>query len=351
MLALGIYFLGEIEDGERITKKIKYWEDMKSAWKSHRDEIRKIQDQFHFKLPVELLVPAPSEEGEDVLTSFNDALFSICAARNNNAQLSILTKETKKGFFDLIKRLLPKEINDRVEWKTNEWSDKTKRPISPRDIIAFSWIPLMTLNDAGLLPRDENGSKKFAVAVQNIYSGKGKLAEEFDRLMRDPEVSDPPRNGKYKLHNSAIASAFKVSAKLPTLYDHIFIKMPDAYNKSGGSFGRIDAVKYGKEKGKRPRKFLSPYLQRESDYKVPDGYIPPILYGLRALMEVDKNGNIDWKTDPEAFLDEHLEALMVTFGGLMRTVNFDPQKVGKHPVFYDVMLNYVNMLHSGVPQQ
>ena len=348
MLALGIYFLDALENGKEITKKIRYWEDMKNAWNVHRDEIRKNRDQFDFKLPVELLVPADLEEGED---NFNDALFSICAARNNNAQLSILAKENKKGFFDLIRKLLPKEISSRVEWKTNEWDDKTKTSISPRDIIAFSWIPLMVLNEAGHLPKEKNGDKKFAIAVQNIYSGKGKLAEEFDKLMRDSDVSGPPRNGKYELHNSAVASAFEVSAKLPELYDHIFLNMPNAYNKTGGSFGKIDAVKYGKEKGKRPRKFLSPYLQKESDYKVPDGYIPPILYGLRALMEVDEKGNIDWKTEPEAFLDEHLESLMETFGGLMKTVNFDPQKVGKNQVFYDVMFNYVNMLYSGTPQQ
>lgn len=350
MLALGLYFLEELENGKEITRRIRYWEDMKNAWSAHRDEIRKIRDQFDFKLPVELLVPSDpidSEEGEGVFFYFKDALFSICAARNNNAQLSILAKENKKGFFDSIRNLLPKEISDRVEWKTNEWNDKTKTSISPRDIIAFSWIPLMVLNEAGCLPKEDNGDKKFVIAVQNIYSGKGKLAEEFDKLMGDPEVSGPPRNGKYELHNSTVASAFEVSAKLPILYDHIFLNMPDAYNKTGGSFGGINAVKYGKEKGKRPRKFLSPYMQKESDYKVPDGYIPPILYGLSALMEVDKNGNVDWKTDPEAFLNKHLGELMLTFGGLMRTVNFDPQKVGKNQVFYDVMFNYVNMLHNG----
>ena len=346
MLALGIYFLEQLENGTELTKKIRYWEDMKKVWESHRDEIRKNRDQFDFKLPVELLVPANFEEGED---NFNDALFNICAARNNNAQLSIIAKENKKGFFDLIRKLLRKEISDRVEWKTNEWNDKTKTSISPRDIIAFSWIPLMVLNENGYLPRDKNGNKKFVIAVQNIYSGKGKLAEEFDKLMGDEKVSKS-YNGKYEWHNGSVASAFKISAKLPELYDHIFLNMPDAYNKAGGSFGKIDAVKYGREKNKRSRKFLSPYLQKESDYKVPDGYIPPILYGLRALMEVDDAGNIDWKTDPKIFLDKHLESLMETFGGLMRTVNFDPQKVGKNQVFYDVMLNYVNMLHNASQQ-
>ena len=340
MLALGLYFLTCVDEG--IIKKIRFWDEMQEAWEKHREEVRAIQDQFDFKLPVEILLPADLKDDANV-GRFKDSLFSICAARNNNVELSLWTKENKKGFFAEIRKVMPKEIDDRIEWKSNEWN-ASGSPISPRDIIALAWIPLTALNKAGRLPKGNAGTKNFDIAPYSIYSSKGKLSLEFDRLMDHLDVAGKPRNGQHELHNTSVNSAFKILAVLPELYDHIFLNMPSAYNSAtGGKFGGIGAVKYEAAKGK---KFPSPYLRQPSDYGVPDGFIVPVLYGLISLMEVEENGDVVWKTDPKAFLDKHLVELMKILRLAIDFANFDPQKVGKNPGSYELMSNQVDRLYE-----
>ena len=41
----------------------------------------------------------------------------------------------------------------------------------------------------------------------------------------------------------------------------------------------------------------------------PDGFIVPMAYGLRALLELDGDGHLAWKTDPSDFIDRHLDEI------------------------------------------
>lgn len=328
MLALGIYFLKCVD--EEIVEKIKFWEDMKDAWSAHREEVKAIRDQFDFKLPVELLVPADPEDIDGKI-SFRNTLFSICAARNNNVELSLWTKADKKGFYESIRKQIPKKINDRVEWKTNEWGDKTKKPIPPRDIIALVWLPLLVLQEAGFLPSEGK------TALYNIYANKGKLSTDFDKLMEHRDVSNL-RNGRYELKNSSVGSAFEILSVLPTLYDYIFRNMHDAYDKNGENFLKINAVKKGN--------FFSPYLQEPCDCVVPGGFIMPVLCGLRALMDINDDGEVFWKTDPGEFLEKHMVELVKTLKMPMDMAKFDPQKIGTNPGSYDLMFDKVDMLYK-----
>ena len=46
----------------------------------------------------------------------------------------------------------------------------------------------------------------------------------------------------------------------------------------------------------------TPFYEKPADYTCPDGFIVPLLYGFRALLKVDKDGLLAWKTNPQAFL-------------------------------------------------
>jgi hypothetical protein len=144
---------------------------MKAAWTVNREAVLAMRDTFMFKVPVELLLPSNPDDDE-VVSAFRLALIDICAARNNNAQLTTEAKANQRGFYEEIRKRLPKEIADRVEWKSNEWGSSDSRPIKVRDIIALAWIPLTVLNEAGLLPtKTENDSPlNFVVPPQNRYS-------------------------------------------------------------------------------------------------------------------------------------------------------------------------------------
>jgi hypothetical protein len=52
------------------------------------------------------------------------------------------------------------------------------------------------------------------------------------------------------------------------------------------------------------------FTNEEADYSCPDGLILPLVYGLKALMEKDANGVLQWKHDPVAFLDSYLDAIV-----------------------------------------
>ena len=335
MLALGIYFLGYVMD-EKDLRKIKLWEDMKAAWIANREAIQARRDEFTFKMPVELLVPTDPED-EETVSTFRLALIDICAARNNNAQLTTEAKANQKGFYDEIRKRLPQPIADRVEWKTNEWENDSARPIKVRDLVALAWIPLTVLNQAGLLPKlTENGSQlNFTVIPQNIYRNKGELSILFDKLMEHPDISKQTNPPQYEMHSALVASAFDVLALLPELYDKIFVEMRDAYNRSGGKFAKIKEVRVPKR-----GVVLAPYSQRRAQCVVPDGYVLPVLYGLKALMTI-RDGRLAWATPPAEFLDRNMDALIGAFKMPMEMAGFDPQKIAKSENSYLFMVGEV----------
>ncbi len=336
MLALGIYLLSHVMPEKEI-KKLKLWEDMKAAWLLNREALHGMRDSFEFKVPVELLVPSNPDD-HDIVSEFRLALIDVCAARNNNAQLTTEAKANQRGFYEEIRKRMPAHLADRIEWKTNEWAGDASRPIKVRDVVALAWIPLTALNKAGLLPtQTENGSPlNFAVLPQNIYRNKGELSMLFDKLMEHPDISKQKNGPQYETHNSAIGSAFDVLSDLPALYDKIFVEMGDAYNKStNGKFGKINAVKVPKRGNA-----YSPFTQQVSKFGVPDGFVLPVLYGLLALMEI-KDGKVRWFTDPTAFLNRHMKALVGAFKMPMEMAGFDPQKVAKSENSYLFMVGEV----------
>ena len=336
MLALGTFLLSHVMP-EREVRKIKLWEDLKSAWDKYGDDVRAMRDEFAFKVPVELLVPSDMDD-DQIVSDFTMALMDICAARNNNAQLTTEAKANQRGFYDEIRKRVPADLAERVEWKTNEWEGDVSRPVKVRDLIALAWIPLTKLNEAGLLPKEsENGTNlNFNVLPQNLYRNKGELSKLFDRLMEHPEVSKPTNGPLHELHNTAVASAFDVLSDLPRLYDKLFVEFGHAYNRATqGRFGGIKAVKIPKR-----GKALSPFYGLESDFGVPDGFIIPIVYGLKALLVIE-NGCVRWAEDPNRFLDRHLQTLAGAFKMPIEMAGFDPQKVAKNETSYDYMVGQV----------
>jgi hypothetical protein len=334
MLALGLFLLGYVLP-EKNLKKIKLWEDMKVAWISNRDAIEEMRQSFTFKVPVELLLP--SSDDAETVTTFRMALIDICAARNNNAQLTTEARANQKGFYEEIRKRLPKAVADRVEWKTNEWESDGSKPIKVRDLVALAWIPLTVLNDRGHLPSQTGtGSHlNFSVRPQNIYRNKGELSSLFDKLMEQPDISTQDQPPQYVLHNEFVESAFEILADLPELYDKIYCDIGPAYNAAGGKFGKINEVRMPK-KGT----VSAPYTLAQSDFGVPDGYVIPVLYGLKALIEV-KDGRLKWTTEPRAFLDKHMKSLIGAFKMPMEMAGFDPQKIAKSENSYLFMVGEV----------
>jgi hypothetical protein len=326
MLAIGTYILSLVAD-EKELKKIRVWEDFKAAWVDHRDAIREIQDKLEFFVPVEILVPANTED-DDVTDAFKSSLLEICAARNNNAELVRETKANQKGFYDPIKEALSPEVSNRVEWKTNS----ANADLKVRDIIALAWIPLSLIK----LPETIKPP-----SPQTIYAKKGECSKLYDDLMSDKSVSKAQGGPIHELHNTTVGSALAILGQLPELYDQIYSEFPKAYN-NWGDFGRIRSVRiYDPTKEASERYMRSQpqthFTEQPVKYRYPDGFIMPLVYGLKALMKVE-NGKVAWRTDPKAFVAKNLKEIAGAYKYVLEMSEFEPQRVGKNEASYKIAL-------------
>lgn len=341
MLAIGLFMLSHVMD-EKDHKKIHRWEDLKDAWTDYRDELQECRDEFEFLVPVELIVPADAND-EEIVAQFEMSVLDICAARNNNAQLTQETKANKRGFYDEIRERLPQHISERVEWKTNEWDSTDAKPIKVRDLLALAWIPLNKANEEDLLPL------KISVTPQNIYRNKGECSKQFERLMENEKVSEARDGPKHELIDDAVASCFEILSDLPELYDKIYADFPEAYNKNGFRFGAnpivkiYDPTKRAVAKDKSGFVASQPhthYTGAEVAYRYPDGLIMPLVYGLKGLMEVNKDGTgITWAVDPFKFLDAKLEDIAGAYRLVLDMARFDPQKLSKNQASHEFSVN------------
>ena len=324
MLSIGLHFLSHVME-EKEWKKIKDWDSLLENWNEYRDQLKDIRDDEDFLIPVELLVPA--SEDPEVVEKFKIAIIDICASRNNNAQLAQEAKANQRGLYDEIKARFDNvedDIVDRIEWKTNEWESDTRKPVKIRDIIALAWLPLNVLAENGFLDGQHH------INPSQIYSSKGACSAAYDKMYEDDRISSRTAVGKYELHSMEVGSALDVLIDLPWLSDWIVENFPIAYNKNNGKIGKRDEVKMGK--------YFTTFYQNEVDYKIPEGYTTPLIYGLTALMEV-VDREVKWITDPEVFLERHFQEIVGGYRMALDMAQFDPQKVAKSEHTYALAVN------------
>lgn len=347
MLAIGLHMLASIMEESHL-RQIKSWDDLLNVWPDYEKELNKVKDDFDILVPIEILVPAGVED-EDI-EAFNSALIEICAARNNNATLPREAAANKKGFYDEIRKQVPDELSDRVEWRPNTWEDEDeKRPVKVRDLIALAWIPLNLLHQEKSLPLD------VSVSPQNIYRNKGECSKLFDNLMGHRAVTKKANGSKYKLIHPGVRSAFKVLSDLPELYDLIYEEFPEAYNSHSRRFRANPIVKLydpeGRKAARASGKDISgftatlprtPFLRREINApssskpcSYPEGLIVPLIYGLQGLMEV-RNGKVQWAIDdPAEFVSNVLREIAGPYQLVLDMAKWDPQKIAKNPASHE----------------
>ncbi len=95
-------------------------------------------------------------------------------------------------------------------------------------------------------------------------------------------------------------------------------------------------MKVGEKMRTQPRSY---FTEEEVDYSYPDGLIMPLVYGLRALIEVKNDGTVAWTQEPKKFLDTNLSAIVRKYRVVLDAYRFDPQKVGKNQGSYDLVID------------
>lgn len=261
---------------------------------------------------------------------------AICDARNNNVQLTAGTRGNKEGLFGTFRVLFKEKEPDfakKISWKTNDGGT-----IDSRDLITLAWIPLS-------LTTWVNDDDKVVEAPKPpiIYSGKERCLNKYLTLMRDPRISTANTNGTEKeLRDHQVLSALKVAVDIPGLFDLIYQRFPEYYNSMGGSYGKINAVKSMQNNS---GEYATPFYRFDAEQPVPNGFIYPLVYGLKACMQYDSNKNeISWRVDPRRFVQsKDFAAAAANYCGVIRQSEYDPQKVGKGIFSYSSAETFVEL--------
>lgn len=334
MLAIALFIirqaLGE-KEAKKALRSVRRWEEVSPVWIKYRSEIEDVKKDLGFFVPTEIIYPKDSAEGRD---AYEGAILEIAQARNNNAQLTEETKANKAGYYDALRAALDRPLVEEVEWKTNDGGR-----IKARDLVALAWVPL------SVLPQSLDLAEVSSFNPVNIYRNKGYCVNAFNLLMQRDEVSHKTKGDIRELTSPAVESALQLMRDIPELYDYIYTIFPDAYNDVSPGFGRISSVRIF-EPGKynaREKKYLAvppktKFYQREAKFDFPEGFIAPVVWALRELMEF-REGAVVWRTDPKKFLSGNLRKFMQVYHGFIAMANYDPQKVGKTNSTYQLACN------------
>ena len=342
--AIAKYILSFIVD-ELVLRSIKNWETLLESWKQNIDEISSMfqgmdaherKSLFGFLIPIEMVYPQNDLDEEGLLT-WGDFHRDITHARNNNAQLSDSTKDNHQGFYDYLKEVLPTSLRDKVEWKTNDGGF-----IKAADLVALALIPLSKL-DKVHVPQNIDLSK--------IYNSKQYCVEMFRQVI---ESKGEMKGVTFELKDPSIKAAIRLVPQIIKAYDYLYSQFPDIYNSNNGKFGRIEGVrKFDVEQAKSNSKkyakkpFKTKFYEKDCNYSYADGFIIPLIVGLRELIEVD-GANIRWIIDPVDFIDKHLGKNLVMYNTIIKAFDYNPQKIGKDQGSYSIAAGEIKMSLSSI---
>jgi hypothetical protein len=152
--------------------------------------------------------------------------------------------------------------------------------------------------------------------------------------------------GKAELHNIAVLSALKIAGRdMPKIYDLVATKFPQAYNAADGRYGGITAVA---KLNKSDKQKLTKFTNSKLELKSPEGFLAPLVYSFQALLAVNEDGTVGWRTDPFAFFEKNMHKLVGPYVELIKeeSYGYDPQKIGKSSAAYNTcLLNFENIMY------
>ncbi len=258
--------------------------------------------EFIENLPPEELVDLKAYVKLEILEGITDPdmVVDIVESRNTSTQVKEQSLEELRGHYEAIKKVLSgKPYTDRIAYKEFELSDEG----SAKDIDIKEILSYLVCFDVEEFDRDNHPIK--------AYSTRASVVEHFkknkDRMM------------KY----------IPLLPMILELHDVIYRDLPEAYNHGhgdkNGKFGKLTGVT--EVTNRRMEMASLPFIKGESRYRIPSGFIYPILSGFRNLIHLSTN-KCSWKTDPIKFFEELKNDLASRVGE--QALEFrNPNKLGK----------------------
>lgn len=247
----------------------------------------------------------------ELLEGFDlEAITQIVDARNTSNQVRDESLMNLAGEFDKLKKALEGAAYlPQIAFKEFELDNNDKpKPIDVREIVA-----IMTAFD-----KDHFTETNHPV---NTYRSKASCLKHF---------KDNPESYR---------KIYPLVKEILELYDYIQLKLPMLYNKARGQAGDVSGGKFGKLTGVtyygENKQYLY-FLQKNSPYAVPLGFVYPILGAFRALLE-EKKGRYVWGKglDPFKLLVDDLGITLANTIGNFALEHQNPSKTGKSPSVWE----------------
>lgn len=230
--------------------------------------------------------------------SDDELITNIVEARNTSTQVKEQSLEELRKSYEAIHLILDsKPYGKRIAYKEYEIGEDG----SPKDIDVKDILSYLVCFDV-----DSFDGTKHPIKA---YSNKSSVIEHFKQNKHEMEKFIP------------------LIPQILELRDHIYFNLPSAYNKNGeGKFGGLKGVILTQNKARMGKEHLV-FIDKESEYRIPSGFIYPILAAFRNLVRV-KDNKCEWKADPIIFFEALKEELATTVG--KQALEFkNPNKLGK----------------------
>lgn len=229
---------------------------------------------------------------------------SIVEARNTSTQVKDQSiQELLNKYADIKNVLDGQPYAKRIAYKEHELlEDGSKKDIDIREILSY------------LLCFDINSFDSSTHPVI-AYSSKTAVVEHF-------------KNNGHTMSELSV-----LLPKILELRDTVYHELPDAYNEARGKFGALTGVtEVSGRKRMRPEEL--PFIAQESNYRIPSGFIYPVLAGFRNAIERNTKG-YDWKVDPVELFRELKVELAKTIADQAKEFR-NPNKLGKDKGTWDL---------------
>lgn len=235
----------------------------------------------------------------EVLEGFEDLdeAVAIVEARNTSAQVKDESIEELRGHFDKIKEALQREpYFETIAFKDNElYDDGSKKKIDIKDILSY-----MVCFD-----KEEY---KDSFHPTKAYASKSEVVRHF----RD--------------HMERMQKIVPLLPEILRLRDTIYQTLPEVYNKQNGKFGGLTGVIEVSGHNRMIKTELF-FIEEKSNYRIPLGFIYPVLAAFRNLIR-DENDTYSWKDDPIKFYKSIADELVQRICEQAK-IQKNPQRLGK----------------------
>lgn len=246
----------------------------------------------------------------EVMTGVEDIIEDLARARNTSVQVDEKSMAELAKKFDPIKEGLEgMPFYSRIAFRQNQVekddeTGKNLRMIDAREVVA-------------ILSMFDIDSVHTKASSTMAYSSKAKVLSLY--------LEDPEHYRKF----------VNVAPDIFDLYDAIETEFAEAYNGTGGRYGRkkYSGYKEGKVVGK------SKFGQQDLQYKVPDGLLYPVVAAFRTLIvDNPSTGKYEWYNgeEPIAVWERCKADITSRVMSFAASIGDNPNTVGKDANIWDL---------------